>query len=227
VVLLALLLGILLSRRRPSWPVMVVFLGTLAFALHSARNIPLFCLTALPLLAVHLDAEWRELRWRPLDRIRAGIATGDGQARAGGWIAGFAALFLLLLAGSGRLAGVPVVVADYDPKIFPVEAVRRAREAGLEGRIFNQFIWGGYILYAWPEQRVFIDGQTDFYGEDLTREYGRLIAAEAGWSRAFDARDVSLAILPPRSPLAQALLLDDSWTLWHADSTSLIFRHDR
>ena len=226
-VLLALLLGILLSRRRPGWPVMVVFLGTLAFALHSARNIPLFCLTALPLLAVHLDAEWRELRWHPLDRIRVAIATGDGQARAGGWMAGFAALFLLLLAGSGRLAGVPVVVADYDPKIFPVEAVRRAREAGLEGRIFNQFIWGGYILYAWPEQRVFIDGQTDFYGEELTREYGRLIAAEAGWSGAMDARDVSLAILPLRSPLAQALRRDDSWKLWHADSTSLIFRHDR
>jgi hypothetical protein len=224
VVLLALLLGILLSRRRPSWPVMVVFLGTLAFALHSARNIPLFCLTALPLLAVHLDAEWRELRWRPLDRIRAGIATGDGQARAGGWMVGFAALFLVLLAGSGRLAGVPVVVADYDPKIFPVEAVRRAREAGLEGRIFNQFIWGGYILYAWPEQRVFIDGQTDFYGETLTREYGQVASTSDGWSDRLRARRIDILIMPTSSQLVSRLALGNSWNIWHQDSTAIILR---
>ena len=221
--LLALILGVLLSRRRPSWPTIVVFLGTLAFALHSARNIPLFCLTSLPLLAVHLDAEWRELRWRPLERIRVGIAIGDGQARAGGWMAGFAAVFLLLLVNSGRLTGVPVVVADYDPTIFPVGAVRRAREAGLEGRLFNQFIWGGYILYAWPEQRVFIDGQTDFYGEELTREYGEVISVGKTWRERLASRRISLILAPTGSPLGAQVIREENWRTWHIDSTATLF----
>jgi hypothetical protein len=221
VVLLALLGGVLLSRRRPAWPAIVVFLGTLAFALHSARNIPLFCLTALPLVAVHLDAEWRELRWGPLDRLRRGIAFGDGQARAGGWTGAFAGLFIGLMLTSGRIGGVPVVVAAYDPEIFPVEAVRRAREAQLEGRIFNQFIWGGYILYAWPEQRVFIDGQTDFYGEALTREYGQIISASRDLHNRLSERRVDLAIIPPTSSLSQHLIAEH-WVIWHRDSTAMV-----
>lgn len=30
----------------------------------------------------------------------------------------------------------------------------------------------------WPQQRVFIDGQTDLYGEALTREYNRVMFLE-------------------------------------------------
>jgi hypothetical protein len=221
-VLLALLLGILLSRRRPSWPVIVVFLGTLAFALHSARNIPLFCLTALPLLAVHLDGEWRGLRWGPLDRLRGALAFGDKSAKAGGWAGAFGAVFLMLLFGSGRVAGVPVVVAGYDPTIFPVEAVRKAREARLEGKIFNQFIWGGYILYAWPEQRVFIDGQTDFYGEDLTREYGQIVALQSWRQRLMD-RGVKIVLVDRRSALAAELSTEPGWSLMYEDSTAVLY----
>jgi hypothetical protein len=201
----------------------VVFLGTLAFALHSARNIPLFCLTALPLLAVHLDPEWRALSWRPAVRLRLTLEAGDLQARAGGWTALFGLIWLVLLLGSGRLAGVPVIVADYDPKIFPVEAVRRAREARLQGRIFNQFIWGGYILYAWPEQRVFIDGQTDFYGERLTRTYAGIAGIQSGWPDSLAANRISLLIIPTSSLLGARIIAEPNWHLWYRDSLATIF----
>ena len=47
--------------------------------------------------------------------------------------------------------------------------------------MFNNFIWGGYLLQAWPEQRVFIDGGTDHYGEQLFNEYIQVWNLEPGW----------------------------------------------
>ena len=52
----------------------------------------------------------------------------------------------------GTVAGVEVVPARFDPKVFPVDAVAKARAERLEGTLFNNFIWGGYLLHAWPEQ---------------------------------------------------------------------------
>ena len=51
-----------------------------------------------------------------------------------------------------------------------------------EGNMFNYFTWGGYLLFElWPEKPVFIDGQTDFYGETFTRQYEQVITLDDGW----------------------------------------------
>ena len=138
--------------------------GTTAFALHSARNIPLWALTALPILALHLDSEWRQRSGGLVGRLRAAFTEADGLARAGPWAAAAALALVALAFGGGRVGGAQLLEDRFDERVFPVEAVRRARAAGLTGRMYNELAWGGYILHAWPEQRVFIDGQTDFYG---------------------------------------------------------------
>ena len=67
--------GLAFSRRRPSGPHLVVLLANIAFALHSQRNVELFAVTALPLMAWHLDPEWRSLPGPAADppRLRAGV----------------------------------------------------------------------------------------------------------------------------------------------------------
>lgn len=41
----------------------------------------------------------------------------------------------------------------------------------LEGRMFNHYIWGGYLLFRlFPEYRVFIDGRTVLHGADLVQD---------------------------------------------------------
>ena len=222
-VLVVLVAALAHNRRRLPYPWLTVLVGTFAFALHSARNIPLFALTAMPLMALHFDADWRALRWPPLARLRRAFAVGDGQARAGGWAAAAAAAFLVIGANQGNVLGVPVVVAKYDPSIFPVDAVGYARDRHLEGRLFNNFIWGGYILYAWPEQRVFIDGQTDFYGEALTRAYGDIVALRSGWREELERRQVSLILVPGASSLSGQLAREPGWQLVYRDSTAVLY----
>ncbi len=115
---------------------------------------------------------------------------------------------------------------DVQHESFPVRAVRARRAAGLAGRLFNEFTWGGYILYAWPEQRVFIDGQTDFYGDSVTKEYAAMRRLEPGWRAKLAAWKIDLALLPTRYQLADALAHEPGWRPVYCDSTAVLFVRD-
>jgi hypothetical protein len=91
--------------------------------------------------------------------------------------------------------------------------------------MFNNFIWGGYLLYRlWPEERVFIDGQTDFYGEALTREYVQVMSVENGWQEILEKYDVSWVIVQSDKPLVPALQEELDWEVIYSDQTAAILR---
>jgi hypothetical protein len=114
---------------------------------------------------------------------------------------------------------------QFDPAAFPVRVVERARAAGMQGRMFNDFVWGGFILYAWPEQKVFIDGQSDFYGVPLNQLYMSIRQAAPGWDRRLDSLGVDMVLMPANTPLAWALSDSPRWTL--ADSADGAMRYAR
>ncbi len=92
-----------------------------------------------------------------------------------------------------------------------------------DGNMFNDFNWGGYILYRlWPSQKVFIDSQSDFYGETFLREYEQIISAQGNWQGDLSGDDVQWAILPSQSPLAEALSRDSQWRVDYHDSLTTI-----
>ncbi len=112
-------------------------------------------------------------------------------------------------------------------EVFPVNAVDWLEENPIEGNGFNHFPWGGYLLYRlWPEQLVFIDGQTDFYGEDLTRQYERVITLSPGWQQVFREYDISWVLIPSESPLASYLDASEDWEMVFSDQTAVIFTLD-
>jgi hypothetical protein len=205
--------------RRPTVPRLLTVLVNVAFALVSLRNIPLFGVTALPLVALHLARGRAEGAGGVLGRVRARFEAVAGELVPGAWSAAAAAGMLLLPATPARA----LLRAEYDPRVFPVAAVERARAAGLTGRLFNEFEWGGYVLYAWPEQRVFIDGQTDFYGEDLAKTYALIRSAGGKWHRRFCDMEIAVVLVPPNAPLADRLSLNMSWGKLHSDSTAVVF----
>ena len=185
------------SRRGVPFRVLVPFLVTTAFALHSARNIPLWALSGFPLLVWHLDGGWRSLQCGLLHRLRSSFGLAARSERFGPWSV------VAAIAAVGWARAAPPH-PGFDPNVFPVEAVATARAEGVQGRLFNELAWGGYILYAWPEQQVFIDGQTDFYGEALSREYLSIRNAAPGWEERMEKWGVTLVLVPVEAPLAQS-----------------------
>lgn len=222
--LLLVIVALALVRRRMPWAHLAVLLVTTAFALYSARNIPLWALTALPLVAIHVNREWSSVSWAPAAWGRRVFAVGVGPSQPGP-LSALAVLGFVALAMRGGTIGRAQLLQDsFDPTVFPVTVVERARAAHVEGRIFNEFIWGGYILDAWPEQKVFIDGQTDIYGVPISKLYVSLRAAEPGWHERLDSLGVGIVLLPQDAPLSQWLLAGDRWQVADSANGALLLK---
>lgn len=191
--------------------------GWTLMGLFSARNIPLYAVVAVPILSEALAQEVRGRRW---EKIETSIAALEDQLRGVVWMP--LSVTVLILA----VLFVPAVreASRFDPQIFPVAAVDWIEEHPQSGRMFNYFPWGGYLLYRlYPDYRVFIDGQTDFYGEALTREYETVITLATGWEDVLVRYDVAWAIVPTAEPL-RSVLQTAGWQEVYADSTAVILR---
>jgi hypothetical protein len=196
-----------------------ILLGFGTFALAIARNIPLFCLAAAPILT-----QWARQALEPLSpftRLEERISLVESGLRASFWSPFAILLTTVVLAlsafGSGRAQ------YSYDASSFPVRAVDWLSEHPPQGNMLNELNWGGYILYRlWPAQRVFIDSQSDFYGEEFIRQYGSIMSGNDGWADRLADWQVHWMIIGPGSPLATLARLEPEWQVSYEDATAVI-----
>ncbi len=93
--------------------------------------------------------------------------------------------------------------------------------------MFNYFTWGGYLQYRlWPEKSVFIDSNSDFYGEAFVRQYRQVILLQEGLEGVLDQYEVDWAILPVDNNTAYAMVSELDWTIIYEDNTALILQRD-
>jgi len=210
------------SRKRPNYPRLLLILASIAFSLIAQRNIALFGLTAMAVLALHIDPEWRRLSG--IGRIRAAFERDEARRRSGPWAVGLTVVMVIVALNRGSIGSFMVVPNAFDRAVFPVAAVEEARRERIEGHLFHEFIWGGYILLEWPEQKVFIDGGTDYYGTDLYREFIETITLTPGWRDTFAKRQISLALLGTGSALAHELARDSTWGVRYCDDRAVLLQ---
>ncbi len=229
--LLLLVLGLAffgMAGRRRSAVDAAVFIAFAGMSLISTRNIPLFSLLSAPLLAVCGREVLEELSihqrfFRYLTSLDGRITRVENSLRGVVWPA-----VGLLLAWAAFSTGSNLDLQQkgnhFDPAVFPVKALDWLEKNPQNGAMFNYFPWGGYILYReWPGLRVFIDGQTDFYGEALTREYERVLTVQDGWQETLAKYQVMWALVPPAEPLAKELKLNPAWRLVYQDPTAVLY----
>ena len=193
-----------------------------AFALYSARNIPLYGLVAVVVLFPELD-QWIDEVWPKIGRFLSRTDLIARQSWGWMWVIGIM-LILMNLQANGMKLDVFNAGNNFDPSVFPVSAIDTLEDSLPKGLMFNEFGWGGYLLYRlWPQQRVFIDAQTDFYGELLTREFLQIANAEAGWKEKLTDYNIEWIIIPPTRPLAAWLAQDVEWALLYEDETAIVW----
>jgi hypothetical protein len=211
-----------LYGRRPALPRLLVVCAGIAFALISLRNIPLFGLTALPLFALHTDPSWRRL---PYGRgLRDRFAATASRTSTIPWVLLFGAIMAGLGVARGRAGPIQLIADRFDATVFPVAAVEKGRKERLQGNLFGEFAWGGYLVYAWPEQKIFIDGGTDFFGDDIFRQYAKIKQMMPGWRELLKKWNISLMLLKRESSLVHELARDGRWSLWYCDSLAVLLR---
>jgi hypothetical protein len=97
------------------------------------------------------------------------------------------------------------------------------RKHHLIGPLYNDFNWGGYLIWRLPELRVSIDGRTNLYGD------GRIARSNATWSGVHDWQTDSeltqarLVIGYVNAPLSSLLRSDSRFRLVYEDELAVVF----
>lgn len=234
--LLALFSAAAWSRRRPTLPEGLLFIGFLHLALQSVRSTALFAIATAPLMAslLHglgssLDNVANPLVRRALGGVarwlrgrNAAYTRIDNSARSAPWVCGIFALALLTAALQFRAGYAPLGI-HFEPSLQPVEAARYLRTHPTPGRGFNEQHWGGYLLYALgPGTTVFIDGEINADSEDVVRDYLTISAVQPGWEQALQRHQVDWVIYSTESALVKHLDSLPDWQLMYRDQTASV-----
>jgi hypothetical protein len=113
--------------------------------------------------------------------------------------------------------------AEAQAESLPVAAVDYLREANLPGPMFNNYNWGGYIIWELPQYPVFVDGRTDLYGDELLSQYLAALFARGNWRETLEAYDINLVFVETAAPLAKELRQEPGWEQTYDDDMAAIF----
>ena len=225
--LIVLSIGILaISNKKLNASHVLLVSGWTAMALYSARNIPLYAVIVVPILvtagADYLQGNKLTGASEKFIALQSRLMDIEKSLKSGLW-SGVVVVTVGLLLMRGSTLDFQNEGNKFFDDVFPVQAVDWIEEKQLEGEGFNYFPWGGYLLYRiWPEKLVFIDGQTDFYGEELTRKYEKVITVSLGWEDVLKEYQVSWVLMPTQSELIQHLLELGDWDKVYQDPFSTI-----
>ena len=207
----------------------VLLIGGWGFlALFSARNIPIFALVVTPLLAqwltesMHANPNSWWIPWyrKSTSRVSVSVQTVDSAT-----VIAVVVCLLLVLAKPRIAGGEPVLATDFPPTRYPTAAVDflRAHPDAVRGEMFNYFLWGGYLEFALPDRRPFIDSRNDSYGVGLVRDFRIANEPNPGWDAVFARYNVGWTILPVQHPLNRILELSPHWTRVFSNQTALVY----
>ena len=227
--------GVLASAwnlRRGNYAEPLLFALWAELALLAVRNIPIFTIVATPMVAAVVDAGLRRLPAAPvaawlreaatrLNRVVRDTSATDAIAR---WhlvsVAGVALVVALLYAPNPPKA----FRAEFDPKHFPAGALSALRQYPA-ARVFTFDQWGDYLIYRlYPQSRVFVDGRSDFYGDDFENKVLDVVSVNDGWDQTLARFRVDTVLMPPNSPLTGVLKESSRWRVVYDDGVALVFR---
>jgi hypothetical protein len=206
------LIGMGMINKKSITPTYILL--TLVFgyaALRSVRNIPLFAIIAIPVLAEQVGS---------LLRIPSEQRAPTRLVRLTGPIL----LACLVLVTSLRFVQVVQEQPKAEAKSFPKAAVDWMIENKPKGKIFNTYNWGGYLIWRiYPKYRVYIDGRADVYGDEFLFDYASIYRAEPGWDEKLNKQAIQTILVESDSPLAHMLCQLPSWKIVFQDKLSIIF----
>jgi hypothetical protein len=203
------------------WVMWIVFL---LLSLRHMRNIPLFLLVSLPLCAELLARGLGRLTgWLSLDSVRARRCLLAGTLAGG--------LFMVWL-GPDHLQRV--AQAGLQPGVYfkgtsnPIEAVQWVREHRdrVGRRLYNDYAYGGFLLWWLPEEKIFIDGRMPAWrngARQIFQDYVALSLTDPPRLSVLSTYSVDWAMVRRKSLLDEALAREQTWKREYEDGKVAIY----
>jgi hypothetical protein len=210
----------------------VCLLGGVAFAFYSGFRLPPLRILAL-LAVVHETLAHRRyvdvmalvapfFIARPLaQQLPQRVPLDRTKVATSGWRA-FAAAIAALLAVTFAIT----FRANYTPPLTPLAAVEKIKAVNAD-RIFNEYYFGGYLIYEGIP--TFVDSRAEFYGTTFLTRYSRAITLQdvADFVRLLDEYKIEATLLFPSNPAVGFLDQLDGWERIYSDETAVVHYHRR
>ena len=210
----------------------VLFLAWAHLALTAQRNIPFFMIVmAAPVtlwIEEMLAAFSRTQVWKSISDSAGGSQISPGQMTDEDRIAKFPLLSIVsigLMFVLLRTPGSPPKFRpQYDPSIYPEQALAAVRQMGPSTRIVTTDIWGGYLVYRlYPDVRVFWDGRADFYGTPYNLAAIDALMGRPGWDKTLAKNRITAVLVPVNQPLGSLLAQSSDWHVVYRDQVAILF----
>jgi hypothetical protein len=219
-VLLLLALGGFALARRSIWlGDLILLIGLAHMSLFSIRQIPIFVLVCVPILAEPIaDILRRTEEW-----LRA-----DGRLGATALLTTALALAIVAFGYALELRDIPRRGwFDYAGMMssFPVRACDAIDAHDWNGNLLNDYKWGGYCIWRWyPRRKVFIDGRAEVYFKTSFDDYYAIHNVFPDWPERLRKWRIDTALLDRASHLARVMEASPDWTRAYADDVAIVFR---
>ncbi len=232
-VYVVILLGVSPRRLRVTWLIPLIWLG-LAFT--RIRHGPLFAITALVALAdLFPQTCWADWLVRSgSDLYRPPVPDPVPRRPGLDLRPALIPLGIVLTAMVLQLAGVRVPVlgrgwAMLDRRYWPVNLLPELRAFEREHPegtpIFNEMLFGGFLIYHTPGLRVFIDDRCEIYGDEGLLAYAEALDRDPAqvdrWARDFG---FELALTATGSTFDRYLHRAPGWTLVRETEAASLYR---
>ena len=234
-ILLITIVGLAMSRNKPSLSRVLVLLFAIYSGLYASRSLPVSSL----LLTLIVAPLWTQALAEASDNPRLSLRLRDLLSR---WRLLTSRVERLELGFRGHLWPIVAVVfgllvcvqaakpgsrhwmdAHFDARHFPVQASEVIAQRGIREPIFAPDSWGGYLIYRlYPQNKVFVDDRHDLYGEEFLKEYLKAIRLTPDWNGFLEKKRVNWALLPAESSLANMLRETSQWHVVYQDGTSVL-----
>jgi hypothetical protein len=213
VVLLVLGAAMAIGWRRNARPLWLIFL--LASSLLAFRSVREIWFLAVISVCVIADG------WQSPRTVAPGSVPLRSRAMVGVWV-------LALVLASCRHYGLSNDALEIQTAgAFPEAAVRFIEQHRLDGPLFNDLNWGGFLLWRLPELPVALDGRTNVHGEDRVLRFSDVWKGKPGWDSDPDLARANLVITPRDAAIASLLRFDARFQVAYEDVQAVVFSRRR
>ena len=108
--------------------------------------------------------------------------------------------------------------------VYPRAALEFMDRQHIQGRLFNQYGWGGFIEWYAPQYKTFIDGRADIFIYNGTFRDFLAATALSNSEEIMDKYKIDYVLIPPTGPLTYFLQHSPRWQQVYSDQVAALFQ---
>ena len=92
----------------------------------------------------------------------------------------------------------------------------------LQARVLTTDQWADYLIYLHPEQKVFVDGRSDFYGPEIGDQFLQVMAGLPDWEKVMEKYRFNLALIPVDTAACATVETAPGWRVVEDDGKQIL-----